>query len=394
MDAAAAHTAVSPACRALADVLSPYDAALALPRGEELRAQGVDPALVSAAMTQARLRAHAVAKFGDFAAGMAFSQEGLEQATRLSVAALHARRYVDAGVTRVADLTCGLGADSMAMAALGLTVVGVEQDEATAILADHNLRHWPGTDVVHADALEVASSLDVDGVFADPARRNARGRRHDPSGYSPPLDALLALRERFPALGLKLGPAVPHEAVPPDAEAQWVSVDGTVVELGVWCGPLAHRTGHSALVIRRGHAHHLTGDTHRAEARELGAFVGEPDGAVIRAGLVGALADQPELLAASAGLLDPNIAYLTADSAPASALVRWYLVEESLPFDVKRLAAVLKARGVGAVEIKKRGVDVTPERLRAQLKLKGDASATVILTRVGGKHIAMVAQPA
>lgn len=393
MDAAAARLAVSPACRALADAVSPYDAELALARGAELRAQGVSADLVAAAMTQARLRADAVRKFGEFAAGMAFSQEGLEQATRLSVAALHARRYLEAGVNRVADLTCGLGADAMAMAALGLAVVGVEKDEATAILADHNLRHWPGTDVVHGDALEVASSLGVDGVFADPARRNARGRRHDPSDYSPPLDSLLALRDQFPALGLKLGPAVPHDAIPAETEAQWVSVDGTVVELGVWCGPLARHTGHSALVVRGGHAHHLTGDTHRAESRELGDFVGEPDGAVIRAGLVGALAEQTDFLAADAGLVDPNVAYLTADAAPASALIRWYRVEDSLPFDVKRLAAALKSRSVGALEIKKRGVDVTPERLRTQLKLKGDASATVILTRVGGKHIAIIAQP-
>ncbi len=114
----------------------------------------------------------------------------------------------------VADLTAGLGADAMAMAALGLTVTAVEMDEATAVLADHNLRHWPDARVVNADALEVALHLGVEGLFADPARRNARGRRHSPEDYSPPLDALLALRDAVPALGLKLGPAVPHEAVP------------------------------------------------------------------------------------------------------------------------------------------------------------------------------------
>jgi len=388
MDAAAARLAVSPACRALTDAMGEYDAGAALSVGQKLRADGVAPELVAAAMTQARLRHDAVRKFGDFAAGMAFSQQGLEQATRLSVAALHARRFRDAGVTRVADLTCGLGADAMAMAALGLGVVAFERDEATALLADHNLRHWPDAVVVHADAMTTVTGVDVDAAFADPARRTARGRRHDPADYEPPLDAVLALRERFPALGLKLGPGVPHEALPADAETEWVSVDGDVVEAGVWCGPLARRIGHAALLVRHGLAHEFSGDLHRGEPRELGAFIGEPDGAIIRAGLVGALADE-----FGAGLVDPSIAYLTADAAEPTPWIRWFSVDEALPFDVKRLAAALHARGVGTVEIKKRGVDVTPERLRGQLKLRGDASATVILTRVADRHIAIIAQP-
>jgi hypothetical protein len=389
MDAAAARLAVSPSCRALTDAIGEYDAKAALGVGQRSRAEGAAPELVAAALTQARLRADARGKFGEFAAGMAFHQEGLEQATRLAVAARHARRYLEAGLHSVADLTAGLGADSMAMAALGLTVTAVERDEATAVLAEHNLRHWPDVRVVNADALEVAVHLGADGLFADPARRNARGRRHDHADYSPPLDALLALRDAVPALGLKLGPAVPHEAVPPGAEAQWVSVDGDVVELGVWCGTLARHEGHGALVIRGGEAHELVGDLHRGEPRELGEFVAEPDGAVIRAGLVGALADQVR-----AGLLDQTIAYLTADAAVPSPFARWFRVEESMPLDVKRLAAALHARGVGTVEIKKRGVDVVPERLRVQLKLRGSNSATVILTRVAGRHTALICSPA
>ena len=388
MDAAAARLAVSPACRALTDAIGEYNAKAALGVGQRLRAEGAEPQLVAAALTQARLRADGRAKFGDFAAGMAFHQEGLEQATRLTVAARHAARFVEAGLHSVADLTAGLGADAMAMAALGLTVTAVEKDEATAVLLDHNLRHWPGSRVVHADALEVAPHLGVEGLFADPARRNARGRLHNPADYSPPLDALLALRESVPALGLKLGPAVPHDAVPAGAEAQWVSVDGDVVELGVWCGPLARHEGHGALVIRGGAALELTGDRHRGEARELGEFVAEPDGAVIRAGLVGTLADE-----LGAGLLDATIAYLTADSAAATPFARWFRVEESMPLDVKRLASALRARNIGAVEIKKRGVDVVPERLRTQLKLRGHSSATVMLTRVAGRHTALIARP-
>lgn len=385
MDAADARLAVSADCRALADAIGEYDAQAALSVGQSLRGEGVPSELVAAALTQARLRADARAKFGDFAPGMAFSQAGLEQATRLQVAALHAARYRDAGLTRVADLTCGLGADAMAMAALGLGVVAFEIDEATALLADHNLRHWPDAVVVHADGLATVRGVEVDAVFADPARRTDRGRRHSPQDYSPPLGDLLSLRDQFPALGLKLGPGIPHDALPEDAEAQWVSVDGHVVELGLWCGPLASRIGRCALVITHGLASEFSGDTHRGQLRELGAFIAEPDGAIIRAGLVGALADHLE-----AGLIDPTIAYLTADAVTPTPFARWFAVDEAMPFDVKRLAAALKARSVGTVEIKKRGVDVTPERLRKQLKLTGDNSATVILTRVAGRHTALI----
>src|SRR5690625_6274426 len=92
-------------------------------------------------MTQSRLRAAARAKFGEFADGMLFTQPGLEQATRLTVAAHHASRYAAAGASRVADLGCGIGGDAMALGALGVPVLAVERDELTAALATVNMRH-------------------------------------------------------------------------------------------------------------------------------------------------------------------------------------------------------------------------------------------------------------
>ncbi|TPX00976.1 SAM-dependent methyltransferase, partial [Schumannella luteola] len=55
-----------------------------------LRAAGHPPELVSAVLTQARLRTRARARFGEFADRMLFTPDGLEQATRLPVAAVHA----------------------------------------------------------------------------------------------------------------------------------------------------------------------------------------------------------------------------------------------------------------------------------------------------------------
>ena len=389
MDADAAHLATSPAVLALLASMPPYDAPHALTLASQLRSGGADPDVVAAAMTQSRLRAAAASKFGPFANGMLFTQDGLEQATRLAVAAHHAKRYLDAGFDSVADLTCGIGADSMAFSSMGLSVLAFERDEATALIADHNLRHWDDARVVHADAMATLASghIDAQALFVDPARRDGRGKRHDPRDYSPPLDDVLDLRASWPNMGIKLSPALPHSAVPRDAEAQWVSMDGDVVEMGLWTGRLARCTWHSALVLRGGDSHLFEGEPTPGEVGPLGAYVYEPDGAVIRSGLVGPLA-----ATVGATLIDPHIAYLTCDAPLSTPFATGFRVVEALPYSERRLASALAARGIGTLEIKKRGMDIDPAALRPRLKLKGDASATVILTRVDGARLAIIAE--
>lgn len=120
--------------------------------------------------------------------------------------------------------------------------------------------------------------------------------------------------------------------------------------------------------------------------RELGAYLHEPDGAVIRARLIGDVARSLE-----AGMLDEHIAYLTSDAALTSPFVQSFRVRDVLPADTKGLAAALRERGIGRLEIKKRGVDVDPAALRTKLKLRGEASATLILTRIGDRRTAILA---
>ncbi|MDQ1204402.1 hypothetical protein QE377_000761 [Microbacterium sp. SORGH_AS 862] len=74
-----------------------------------------------------------------------------------------------------------------------------------------------------------------------------------------------------------------------------------------------------------------------------------------------------------------------------SPFVQSFRVREQLPADEKKLARALRERGVGTLEIKKRGVDVDPAKLRTRLKLTGDASATLLLTRIGDKRTAILA---
>ncbi|MFP5345432.1 MAG: THUMP-like domain-containing protein [Actinomycetes bacterium] len=393
MDAPGLSALLTPAGWALLESLPPYDEATAWSLGERLRAAGHDPGLVAAALTQCRLRARAKAKFGSFADAMLFTAEGLEQATRLDVAARHAQRFKAAGCHRVADLGCGIGGDAMALAGLDLEVLAVDRDEVTASVATVNLRHWPSAVVRREDVRETDLS-GLGAAFLDPARRTARGKRVlDPRQAEPPLGFVEEVAARLPAVGAKVAPGIPHELVPAGAEAQWVSVDGDVVEAGLWFGTLAREgVGRSALVLRSGDgasAASVDGrDMPVPDVGPVGQYLFEPDGAVIRAGLVGQVAK-----AVGGRLVDRSIAYVTADHPTRTPLARTYVVDDVLPFGLKALRTYLHDRDVGRLTIKKRGTALQPEQLRRQLRLSGSQEATIVLTRVRGQQSVLVCRP-
>jgi SAM-dependent methyltransferase len=380
---------LSPEGLRLLDSLPRYDTSADVVRTvSELRSAGHPPALVAAVLSQSRLRRRAVDKFSDFAERMLFTEAGLEQATRLPVAALHAARFRGAGLRTVADLGCGIGGDALAMAALDLDVTAVERGEVTAAIAAYNLAPWANAEVVNADA--EGFPLDgFDGVWLDPARRAGSKRLRNPRDWSPSLDFAFGLAADRPT-GVKLGPGNDRDLVPAEAEAQWVSVDGDVVELAVWFGPLA-RPGvrRAATVIAGTGSDELVAaaDSADAETGRLGRYVYEPDGAVIRARLIGDLARRLD-----ATMLSRGIAWLSTDTAVDTPFATRFRVLESLPYDVKALKRLVAARGIGTLEIKKRGVDVDPAELRRRLAPKGESAATLILTRVAGKHTALLAE--
>ena len=371
---------------ALLDSLPPWQSTADVVKTvAELRKAGHEAGVVAAVLSQARLRSKAADKFGPFAARMLFTEDGLEQATRLRVAALHAGRFRDAGLTRIADLGSGIGADALALAAIDLEVTAVERDEVTAAIAAYNLAPWPNATVEHADA----TTFDLaghDAVYLDPARRAGGRRLTNPADWSPSLDFAFGLG--LPT-GVKLGPGVDRDLIPDDAEAQWVSVDRDVVELGVWTGVLA-RDGirRSALVLGAHGTAELSApaDSEDAATGSLGEFLYEPDGAVIRARLIGDLARQLD-----ARMLHPQIAYLTADSAKVTPFASCFRVAETLSLDEKAIKRELKARDIGTLEIKKRGVDIDPAEFRKRLSLGGSRSATLLLTRLGERRVAILA---
>lgn len=365
-----------------------------------LRADGTDPDLLAAALTQTDLRARAAAKFGERAADMLFTRAALEQATRARVAELHAERFRKAGCRSVADLGCGIGAESLALLEAGLTVHPVELDPLTAAFAQHNLsiaaaRLGASQPFVRVGDAEAMGPVDAEAAFLDPARRTAghSGTRRlaSPDDYSPSLRFAFGLADERPT-GIKLGPGLDRELIPDTAEAQWISVDGQLVETGLWFGSAARSGVRRAALVLRGtdDSAELTAahDADDAEVRSLGDYLYEPDGAVIRARLIGTLAEQT-----GAGMLSAGIAYLTSDTHVDSPFASAFRVLETLSPREKDLRRALAAREIGTLEIKKRGADVDPAALRRRLKLRGAHSATLFLTRdEHGRHTALLTE--
>ena len=352
-----------------------------------LRAAGHPQERVHQAIEQVRLRRKARVKCGDFASSMLFTEAGLEQATRLSVAAHHAGRFQSAGITRVADLGCGIGVDSLALAGLGLEVLAVEKDPVTAAVASYNLASFDHATVINADALEI-DLAGVEGLWLDPARRDESRRLDDPEAYSPTLTDAIELGRGRPS-GIKLAPGMDRSLIPDDVEAQWVSHRGEVVEMVWWFGPLATPgVTRSALVLGEA-AHLLTApaDSVDAVVGELGRFIYEPDGAVIRARLIG------DLVRTLGGhMIDPTIAYFTTTEFTSTPFAQAFEVEGVLAAKHKDLARWVRENEIGTLEIKKRGVDIDPAQFRHQLPLSGEQERTLIVTRIAGKKVAIAAK--
>ncbi|MCW2815047.1 MAG: hypothetical protein JWN84_2502 [Nocardioides sp.] len=344
---------------------------------------------VAAALTQVALRARAEVKLGPSAAKMYFTPDGLEQATRLPVARHRAARLTAFEATTHVDLGCGIGGDLVAVAEAGITCVGVDLDPVRVAVAEANLAALglPGA-VSVADATRIDTSP-FDVAYADPARRTGAGRTFRVEDWTPSWSFVETLLRRDSCV--KVAPGIPHALVPAGVEAEWVSHHGEVKEAALWSGRLA-TTARRATVIGPGGLATLTDDDDPGPAavgvRATGAYLYEPDGAVVRAGLVTAVA-----AAAGGGLVDEHIAYVTADEELSTPFARGYRVLEELPYREKQLRAALRERGVGRLTIKKRGVDVVPEQLRKRLALDGDTEATIVLTRVAGQGTALLVQP-
>ena len=364
----------------LADEQVDPDRALELARSLRER---YSPALVAAALTQRALRIAARAKFSR-ADTMLLTRAGLEQASSETTAARSAARYPAGGL--VADLCCGIGGNLTALGR-GRRVLAVDRDLVSLEFARHNAGVYEaagGLTAVCADVTGLALA-GVDGVFIDPARR-AGGRRLAAGRSEPPLAWCLALAGAVPATGIKAAPGLPRELVPPGWEAEFVAVGRDLKEALLWSPALATARSR-ATILPSGDT--LTeppgspdGDVPVVDVPVAapGAFLLDPSPAVTRAGLVEELARR-----LGAWKIDPAIAFLSADRELRTPFARTLQVLESAPWHERRFARKLRDLGVGAADIRRRGLAGDVEQIHRRLALRGPGRATVVITRTAGR---------
>ncbi|HEX2951363.1 MAG TPA: class I SAM-dependent methyltransferase [Armatimonadota bacterium] len=341
--------------------------------------------LVAAAVELQLLRKKARGKFSH-ADVMFFTRDGMEMASAEPVARHTARRF--SGIARVMDLCCGIGGDALALADVCQHVIAVDRDALALAMARANAQAVHLEKVVEflqADVTELMARPPVlfgkpDAIFIDPSRREARAAAKRPESYAPPLSWCLGLVQIAPRVGIKVSPALDYEEAlaATSAEVEIVSLHGECKEAMLWLGHFRTCT-RRATVLPAGVS--LTDDGPTSDALgDVGDWLYEPDGAIIRAHLVQRLAGELSL-----HRIDPEIAYLSGDREIASPFVNGYRVTSVIPWNLKRLNVVLKERGIKHITIKKRGFPLTPEELRPKLKLSGSGHATLICTKIHGK---------
>ena len=368
----------------LADVAASAGNESDLALGTRLR-RTHDPALVAAAVTQVHLRGKARTKLGAAAALMYFTHDALEQATRASVSDHRAHQLLARGGAAVTDLGCGIGGDLISFSRAGMETYGVELDPLRAAMAAANLRALGLAGSVEVGRAEDTAPVPGRTTFVDPARRDGRGRVFQVGGWRPDWGMVTALLDGDAVA--KTMPGIAHALVPPGVEAEWVSDGGDLVEACLW-GRLLASAQRRATVLPAAATLTEADDPGDAAVGSAGAYLYEPDDAVIRAGLVTAVCALTD-----GRLLDRHIAYVSADVLVRTPFARAFAVVDEVPYREKALRGALRARDVGTLTIKKRGIQVSPEQLRGRLALRGSRPATLVLTRVDGAGRAFLVEP-
>jgi hypothetical protein len=337
--------------------------------------------LVAAAVEQTKLRRRAAAKFSR-ASEMLFTRAGLEQASSERMAQHHASRYRD--FATLADLCCGIGGDLIGLAAEH-RVVAVDTDAEHLALAQSNARVYGVADRVRTVCADVreADLGGVDAVFIDPARRTGE-KRMRAGASEPPLEWCVRLADRVLGVGIKASPALPLEIVPADWSIEFVSEERELKESLLWSPSMSVAPRYATILPSETSLAAVDGAA--VDVREPGKYLIDPDPAVTRAGLV-------EDLARTLGdvwKIDDQVAFLSTDTEIETDFGRTLSIEASQPWNLAALRKTLRALDVGAVDIRKRGSAVDVDDVRRRLKLAGERSATVVLTRVANKPWAFV----
>ena len=354
--------------RELLEYASGLDFTPAAQVGSTAAVRARDPEHAAAVVDVVTARRRAVGRIRG-AERMLLTDEAVQQATHQRVASRRARRLAGRDVH---DVTCSVGAELVELVRTCPRVLGSDLDPVRARMAAFNV---PDAGVVIADALRPASRDSV--LLADPARRSGGRRMTDPARMSPPLPQLLEVfggRDHV----VKCAPGLDTDSLGWTGEVELTSVDGGVREACLWSPGLSEGVRRRATVLRGDFEEVVTDlDPDDVEAREeADRFIIDPDGAVVRAGLV-------RHWAARHGLrqLDHRIAHLTGPTIPEGHSGFEVLARHRL--DRKELRRALRERDCGSLEILVRGVDTDPDKLRKSLALAGSRAYALVVTRIG-----------
>ena len=331
------------------------------------------PERCRSALTLLTLRQRAHSKFSR-AAQMAFDREGLEQATGETISQYRSIRYQN--YTTVADLCCGIGGDSIALAEHA-DVLSLDSNPDRIACMRWNVRVNDVSSQVKGICTDVSSWIPkADALFFDPSRRRNNRRIRNLRDYSPPVQ-LDRLRLTTPHIGIKVAPGILYSELPKDCETEFISENGFCKEAVLWFGDLQTCSTRRATLLPSAETL-VHRPTEEADVHTPGSYLYEPDRAVIRAHLIDQLA-----LDINAWKLNPQVAYLSSNSQIDTPFAKCFRIEDVIPYSVKRLQSYVNARNIGRLEIKKRRFPLEPEALRKRLKLKGDQQAIFVLTRIG-----------
>ena len=344
-----------------------------------------------AELTSARragVRTHKFPGLAESATEFLVDTDSIQQATPHSVAQFRAQELAALGINQVHDVTCSVGFEGAALTGAGISYIGSDIDRIRLSMARHNI---PTGHFLAADALTQTTTSDV--ILADPARRAGGRRIASPEDLLPPLPDLVAAH-RDKGLAIKCAPGLDFSKW--NGGVTITSLDGGVKEACLYSPQLSTKRravlltsddetasfsssvkGHIRTVIEE-----YDGDRDELpQAGEISDFIIDPDGAVVRAGLV-------KDYAAREGLwqLDDRIAYLTGPRIPAGHSGFRFI--EEVP--IKKLKTALAALDCGRVEILVRGVDTDPDQLRKKLKLRGSKGYAVVITRIGSRGVALI----
>jgi len=329
------------------------------------------------------LRKRAQTKFTQ-ANDMVFDREGLEQSSGETIAQYRAKRYQS--FAQIADLCCGIGGDAIPLAQ-NAKVITADINPNRLAITRHNAHVYNVAHNISPLCADVSKWIpSCEAIFMDPGRRQDNRRLYALSDYHPSVN-LEHLQSITPNMGIKVAPGLPESDIPSHCEIEFISESGNCKEAILWFGQLQTNTTRRATLLPQGHTL-LHRQTPEADVHPPGAYIAEPDNAVVRAHLINQLAHD-----LNAWKLSSDVAYLSANHPIQSPFVTCYTIQEVLPFNLKHLQKYVSTRKIGRLDIKKRHFPLTPEALRAKLKLKGDGWLTLFLTRINDHPTVMVCDP-